>query len=239
MKPEFFDDRELAGYLHLTLEDIQQRVKYREIPFQSRGRRVLFCKSEIDAWASQRILHLSERALSDYHRGSTRGTAGHVPQQALLPQMMQPAFVAPAMTSKTKASVLRDLTKLAEKTGRLNDPAALLESLVAREGLCSTAIPGGIALPHPRGHDPYLSESSFIVAGRTVQPINFGAPDGEPTELFFLICCHDDRLHLHTLARLCRMAQKTDLAARIAAVSDPETFFQCLITAEQETLAEE
>jgi mannitol/fructose-specific phosphotransferase system IIA component (Ntr-type) len=197
----------------------------------------LFCKNDIDAWASQRILHLSERALSDYHRDSTRGAAGHVPPQALLPQLLQPGFVAPAMTSKTKASVLRDLAKLAESTGRLNDPAALLESLVAREELCSTGIPGGIALPHPRNHDPYLSESSFIIAGRTVQPVNFGAPDGEPTELFFLICCQDDRLHLHTLARLCRIAQKTDLVARINFLSDPETFFQGLVAAEQEVLA--
>ena len=36
--------------------------------------------------------------------------------------MLEAGAVASAMTSKTKASVLRDLVALAEKTGHLNDP---------------------------------------------------------------------------------------------------------------------
>ena len=125
--------------------------------------------------------------------------------------MLEAGAIASAMTSKTKASVLRDLVALAEKTGNLCDPKTLLASLEAREELCSTAVPGGFALPHPRSHDPYLFETSFIVVGRPVQEIHFGAPDGQPTHLFFLICCQDDRLHLHTLARLCLIVQKTKL----------------------------
>ena len=65
------------------------------------------------------------------------------------------------MSSKTKASVLRGLVALAETTGHLNDPKALLTSLEAREELCSTAMPGQFALPHPRSHEPYLFETSF------------------------------------------------------------------------------
>ena len=176
MEHQFLSEDEVAGYLNLSLEDIRGRVKCREIPFQTRGRRVVFDKGEIDAWASQRILKLPEKRLAVYHQKSSHGTAAFLHQSAILPQMIRPEFVAPAMTAKTKASVLRELVHLADQTGRLSNPNALLESLAAREELCSTGLPGGFAMPHPRTHDAYLFESSFMVVGRSLQLINFGAP---------------------------------------------------------------
>ena len=232
------DLEEVANYLHLTPADIEQRVKNREIPFEKRGDRIVFRKAEIDAWASQRILGLPGQRLADYHQETTRFTRKILPQAAILPEMLQSGAIASAMPSKTKASLLRDLVALAEKTGHLSSPEELLASLEAREGLCSTALPGGLALPHPRFHEPYLFESSFIVVGRPVQEIHFGAPDGQPTHLFFLICCQDDRLHLHTLARLCLIVQKTKLLDRLREAPDAETMRNSLIAAEQEILAD-
>ena len=142
------------------------------------------------------------------------------------------------MTSKTRASVLLDLVALAEKTGNLSDPKTLLASLEAREELCSTALPGGFALPHPRFHEPYLVEQSFLVVGRPIQEIHFGAPDGQPTQLFFLLCCQDDRLHLHTLARLCLVAQKTKVLDQLRDAPDAQTMRDVLMAAELEILAD-
>jgi len=228
----------VANYLHLTTADIEERVKNREIPFEKRGDRIVFRKGEIDAWASQRILGLPGQRLADYHQKSTSHTQKILPQESILPEMLESGAVASAMTSKTRASVLRDLVALAEKTGSLCDPKTLLASLEAREELCSTAVPGGLALPHPRAHEPYLFETSFIVVGRPVQEIHFGAPDGQPTHLFFLICCQDDRLHLHTLARLCLIVQKTKLLDRLREAPDAGTMRNAIIAAEQEILAD-
>lgn len=227
----------VAIYLHLSVEDIEQRVKNREIPFEKRGDRIVFRKSEIDAWASQHILGMPGQRLAAYHQESTRHTRKILAQETILPEMIKAGAIASAMSSKTKASVLRDLVALAEKTGHLYDPKTLLESLEAREELCSTAMPGGFALPHPRAHEPYLFETSFIVVGRPIQEIHFSAPDGQPTCLFFLICCQDDRLHLHTLARLCLVAQKTKVLDQLRDASDAQTMREALIAAEQEILA--
>jgi PTS system nitrogen regulatory IIA component len=227
----------VANYLHLTPEDVEQRVKDHEIPFEKRGGRVMFRKSDIDAWASRRILGASSPRLAVYHQQSTLNTRRVLSHDAMLPEMLAAGAVASAMTSKTRASVLRDLVALADKTGALNDPKMLIESLEAREELCSTAVPGGFALPHPRAQEPYLFETSFLVVGRPVQEIHFGSPDGEPTRLFFLICCQDDRLHLHTLARLCLMAQKTKMLDRLIQAPDAQTMREALVAAEQEILA--
>ena len=228
----------VADYLQLTPQDVEQRVKNREIPFEKRGNRIVFHKRDIDAWASQRILGFSSQRLADYHQRSTRQTRKILPHETILPEMLQAGAIASAMSSKTKASVLRDLVVLAEKTGHLNDPKSLLASLEAREELCPTAMPGGFALPHPRSHEPYLFDTSFIVVGRPIQEIHFGAPDGQPTYLFFLICCQDDRLHLHTLARLCLIAMKTKILDQLRDAPEAQTMRDSLIAAEQEILAD-
>ena len=153
-----------------------------------------------------------------------------------MPEMIRPEFIEPALTAKTKASVLRQMVALAEKTGRVCDPRALLEGLEAREELCSTGIPGGLALLHSRNPESYLFETAFLALGRTIQQIPFGAPDGQPTNLFFLIGCPDDGMHLHTLARLCLMAQKTDLLAELRQATDAAAMCDCIIAAEQAVL---
>lgn len=229
---------EVAAYLHLTPDDIEQRVRRNEIPHEKRGHRVVFSKDEIDLWASQRLLRLPDKRLTEYHRKSTLGTQEILPHQTLLPEMILPGFIASELPAKTKSSVLRELVALAGKTGRLNDAQLLLTSLEAREALCSTGMPGGFALPHPRVPDPYLFESSFIVLGRTVQEIPFGAPDDEPTNLFFLICCQDDRLHLHTLARISLMALKTSILDQLRQAPDAASMHVVLLAAEVEALAE-
>lgn len=226
----------VASYLHLTPADIEQRVKDREIPFEKRGDRIVFLKGEIDAWASQRILGFSSQRLADYHQQSTRHTQKMLSQDTILPEMLDAGALDSAMTSKTKASALRDLVALADKTGHLYDAKSLLASLEAREELCPTAVPGGFALPHPRNHEPFLFETSFIVCGRPVQEIHFGSPDGQPTQLFFLICCQDDRVHLHTLARLCMISMKTNILDQLRDAPDAQTMRDALIAAEKEIL---
>ena len=229
---------DVADYLHLPVADVERRVKDREIPFEKRGDRLVFRKRDIDDWASQSILGFSGQRLASYHQKSSRDAQKILPHKTVLPKMLAAGAVASAMTSKTRASVLRDLVALAEKTGHVSDAKSLLASLDAREALCSTAVPGGFALPHPRAHEPYLFDTSFLVVGRPVQEIHFGAPDGEPTHLFFLICCQDDRLHLHTLARLCLIAMKTKIIEQLRDAPDAETMRDALIGAEEEILAD-
>jgi excisionase family DNA binding protein len=232
-----FGIEEVARYLHLSRADLDRLVKDQDIPFDRHGERLVFRKVVIDAWASQRILGLEGRHLAEYHQKSSRGAQQIVAQEAIMPEMIQPDFIAAALAAKTKASVLRQMAALAEKTGRVADPRALLEGLEAREELCSTGIPGGLALLHSRNPESYQFEMAFLALGRTIQQIPFGAPDGQPTNLFFLIGCPDDGMHLHTLARLCLMAQKSDLLSELRQAVDAEAMCACILAAEQAVLA--
>lgn len=224
---------ELSQHLGLTPAEIDQLVKDGGIPFERRGGRVVFRKASIDEWASQRILKLSGKRLEDYHQQSSRHPRRLPQHEPLLPELIGPDGIDSAMAAKTKSSIVRDMAALANRTGLVADLPELVGSLVAREELCPTAMPGSVAFLHPRQVQPDLFHASFLVMGRTVQPIHFGSPDGLPTHLFFLLCCQDDRLHLHTLARLCMMMQKTDLQAELFAGADAAALHERLLAAEQ------
>ncbi len=223
---------EAADYLHLSEAELERLVRTSDVPHQRRGARIVFLRGELDAWASQRILGLPLKPLTTYHRQSTSSTRSVFNQDALMPELIQPGYIAPAMTSKARTSLIHDLVDFAGSTGRVLDPAELLASVEAREELCSTGVPGGLALLHCRNHQPYRFDGSFLVLGRTLQEIHFGAPDGQPSWLFFLVCCQDERLHLHTLARLCLMAHSTDVVSRLLSAPDAAAMYDTLIAAE-------
>lgn len=227
---------ELADYLHVSASDVERLLRESNIPKEERGDRLVFRRSDIDAWASQRILGLPNQRLDAYHEKTMRGTQKVLENNALIPELIRRSYINLELTSKTRASAIRDMVALAESTGKVYDPRELLDSVEAREALCSTALPGGLALLHARNYDAYRFENSFMVLGRTIQTVPFGAPDGGPTRLFFLICCQDDRIHLHTLARLCLIAMKTDILAQLFDAPDAATAYDALVAAEQAVL---
>ncbi|TAN37072.1 MAG: helix-turn-helix domain-containing protein [Verrucomicrobia bacterium] len=236
MPHKTFNLDEVARYLHLNADEVQRYVRERVIPHEERGGRLVFKRSEIDAWASRRILGASEKRLKTYHRQSSERVLDFSKQHAIVPELLHADFIEPALTSRTKASVIRDMVKLAERTDLVNDATDLLKSLEERERLCTTALPGSVALLHPHTHDAYRFSDSFIVFGRAIQPLPFGSPDGSTTDLFFLVCCQNDRLHLHVLARICMMCHHTDLLLNLREAGDATALFNALIAAEQEVV---
>lgn len=231
-----FSLEEVADYMHVSHADVEELVRTNEIPFVRQGDRVVFRKTEIDAWMSQRILGFSGGHLTAYHKKSSAKTHDLSRGHAIMPELMRPEFVESELKSKTKASVIRDMVELAGKTGLVNDPRELLDSLQERERLGTTALAGGIALLHPKNHEPYMFEDSFIVIGRTAHPIPFGSPDGSTTDLFFLICCQDDRIHLHVLARVCMMCHHTSVLLELREAAEGRDMFESLVAAEQEVI---
>jgi nitrogen PTS system EIIA component len=230
-----FSLKETAEYLHIAPADLEQLVHHGEIPCERQGERVMFRKKELDAWASQRILGLPQKRLEIYHK---RSSAAHdlSNTNAIIAELVRRESLEPALSSRTKPSALRDIVKLAAQTGLVADPAELLASLEEREEMCSTALPGGLALLHPRHHEPYMFDDSFIIVAKTVQPIQFSAPDGSPTDLFFLICCQDDKIHLHALARLCVMCIRTKLLTDLRAATDRTEMYESIAAAEVEAI---
>ncbi len=227
---------EAAEFLRLDPADVRALVVRGEIPSEMQGDRLVFRRGRLKTWASQRILGLQGKPLLEYHRQGVPRPHDTSDTGLILTELSDPEFMEPCLAGRSKAAVLRAMTAVAERTGYLYDPDDLLESLRQREDLHSTGIDGGAAILHPRTHDPYMFEDSFLCIGRTPAPIPFGAPDGGKTDLFFLVCCQDDRLHLHVLARLCLLCRNTSLMGDLRAASCGREMFAALKQAEESVL---
>jgi excisionase family DNA binding protein len=173
-----FSLSEAAEYLHLPEDTLEDLVRRGEIPCEKQGGRHVFRHNAIDEWASRRVLGFNDEKLSDFHRRSTAKYHDLSSEAAIIPALMKPEWIEPALTCRSKSSLIRQMVALADRTGWLCYRDELQESLVEREKLCSTALAGGLALLHPRNHEPYMFEDSFVVLGKTIGQVPFGSPDG-------------------------------------------------------------
>lgn len=101
-----------------------------------------------------------------------------------------------------KLSVLRNVVSLLQLPPQM-DPEFLLQVLLAREALGTTAIGDGIAIPHVR--NPILLQNKPLPAISLcflARPIDFGALDALPVRILFMLTSPTVKVHLHLLSRL-------------------------------------
>lgn len=231
-----FNLAEAADYLHLLESTVEELARRGDIPSERQGGRLVFRHNAVDEWASRRLLGFTQEKLQDFHSRSTAKYHDLAADAEIISGLVKPEWIAPRMTCRSKASVIHEMVELADSTGLLCYKSELLESVLEREKLCSTALSGGLALLHPRCHEPYMFEDSFIVVGKTIAQIPFGSPDRSTTDIFFLICCQDDRIHLHVLARLCMMCHQTGLLMDMRETDDPKDIMQLLVDSEMQVI---
>src|SRR5690349_23158134 len=100
-----------------------------------------------------------------------------------LTDLVAPKAVLPALRVNNKKQVLQELAaRAAELTGQ--NEKAILEILLQREKLGSTAVGNGVAIPH--GKLPKLARL-FGLFARLNKPIDFEALDNQPVDLIFLL----------------------------------------------------
>lgn len=229
--------REACEALRIPEQTLRDAVKYGEVPYRKQGDDVVFDGDELEAWGSKRVLALRAKELAPLHSASTHKAVKTPTEDILLPSLLKVGYVELDFTAKTRKSVLRDLVDRAEALELLYDPADLIRQLEEREEASSTALPGGIALPHPHHPDPYLITEPFMLMARARKPVWFGAEDDAPTDLFCLLCCGENMRHLHVLARLCMMIRDTDWLQNLRAAGTPEEALEVTFAAERAVLA--
>jgi PTS system nitrogen regulatory IIA component len=114
--------------------------------------------------------------------------------------LLPPEHVFGGLRAATKAEALAQLARRA--AGALGLPeAAVLQPLLRREALGSTAIGRGVAIPH--AVLPML-DRSFALFALAAAPIPFDAVDRQPVQAIFLLltpeACAAESTHLLALA---------------------------------------
>jgi PTS system nitrogen regulatory IIA component len=103
-----------------------------------------------------------------------------------------------------KLSVLKNVVGLLRLPHRI-DPDFLLQILLAREALGTTAIGDGIAIPHVRNPILLQMATPAITLCFLATSIDFMAIDDKPVHILFTLTTPTVKSHLHLLARLAFM----------------------------------
>ena len=219
---EVLNLKQAAEHVHMDVNELRHAAQRGEIAADEHGGDWYFRHRDLDEWAQRNLLAAGAKEQNRQHQVILDEHRRAKNTDWRIWQLFRPEGVELALPSKAKAGAIRDMSDLAAKTGYVYDADGLFAELKEREEIASTAVGEGAAFLHPRFHDPYLFEETFIAYGRSVRGVFFGAPDDEPTRHFFLICSTNHEEHLHILARLAILAHGTDLMERLDAVETLE-----------------
>ena len=229
--------QQVAEMLGLDVRRVEKLAQQHRIPAQRVGGQFRFNRAHITEWLQQQMRTFSHQNLADVDAGITAHRQTDPADAVIIPQL-RPDAVIVHLHARTRHSVLREMARVAENTGLLYDRAELLTALEEREDLCSTAMEGGLAIPHPRKPLPYSIAEPIIVVATTSQGIGFGAPDGRLTDLFILTISQDDRHHLHVLARLCRLLHDSQFVENLRHADTPAEIIDLITKRELTVIAD-
>jgi len=140
-----------------------------------------------------------------------------------LSNLMSPASVNLNLKGSDRDTVLEELVNQVSEIAKQPDARqTLLRALHEREQLHSTGIGDGVALPHARNALVGLVDHPVIIFGRSSQGVNFGAIDGAPSKLFFLLVAPTVTEHLAMLARISRLLRDPRLRQELLAADSPK-----------------
>jgi PTS system nitrogen regulatory IIA component len=217
---------ELAAYLRRDAREVGKMASRGYLPGRKVGGEWRFARAEINQWI--------ETQLHGYTADQLTALEAGVEDRPFLGEYLSERCVAVPLAASTRASVLRELVKLAEQSWVVYDAGALHDAIKAREEMGSTAIPNGVAIPHPRRPLPNAVGESLIAYARVPSGVPFGADRGVLTDIFFLVCCRDDRTHLQLLARLTRLLHQPGFLDALRVAETPAESLELILKGERE-----
>jgi nitrogen PTS system EIIA component len=108
--------------------------------------------------------------------------------------LISPARISAGVSASSKKRLLEVVADLLiqDQPAELDRP--VFDSLCARERLGSTGLGHGVAIPHGRTPGLTTATGAFV---RLREPLDFGAPDGEPVDLVFALAVPEHFTHQH------------------------------------------
>jgi len=92
----------------------------------------------------------------------------------------------------------------------------VIEEILRRENVASTATGDGIAIPHPQNAPSLELPVSVLALAFLSEPVDFDAPDGLPVHAIFVLLSQTAGLHLRLLAHLGRTLQQAEIKDALA-----------------------
>ncbi|HHF2885836.1 fructose-specific PTS transporter subunit EIIC [Vibrio diabolicus] len=105
------------------------------------------------------------------------------------------------LKAQTKDEALKELVEMLEAAGKLNSQSQFLADIWKREEIGNTGFDDGIAIPHAKSD---AVAQPAVAVGISRNGIDYGAEDGELSDVFFMLASPDgdDHHHIEVLAQI-------------------------------------
>jgi len=109
--------------------------------------------------------------------------------------------------SRDRDAALGEMARTLAGRGAVNSADLFLDRLIDREKMGSTALGNGVAVPHCRVEG---LTAPVILLARSRQGVEFGALDGRPVYVFFMLATPPDKpaLNLQALAAVAKLVRQ-------------------------------
>ena len=198
--------RDVAGLLNVTEKTIYRWIEEQKLPGYRMNGQYRFNRAELLEWATANRINVSPRIFEEPESGS-----------APLPDLSDALGIGGIfyrLTGNDKPAVLRNIVEVLRLPDQV-DREFLLQVLLAREALESTAIGDGIAIPHVRNPIVLHVPQPIVTLCFLETPVDFGAMDGRPVHALFTLISPTVKAHLHLLSRLAYALRDADFKTLI------------------------
>lgn len=137
----------------------------------------------------------------------------------------------------SKQEAIDILIGLQVKGGRIANADEYKKGILAREGMGSTAVGEGIAIPHAKSD---AVKAPSLAAMTVPDGVDYEALDGEPSNLIFMIAApNDGDVHLAVLSRLMTILMDEDFRAKLIKSESVSEFLKIINDMEKEKFPDE
>lgn len=121
-----------------------------------------------------------------------------------LTDILQPEWIKVPLEGATKQEAIQELVDVLADHGGIDDRQEMKAAVWQREQTRTTGIGHGVAIPHGKSAGCHRL---CVAIGKARTPIEFGAVDGRPVEMIFLLGSPVDQTgpHIQALASISRM----------------------------------
>ncbi len=151
--------------------------------------------------------------------------------------LLKKQSIALGVNVADKNAAIEKLVSLHDKSGNLSDVAVYKDGILKREEMGTTAIGMEVAIPHAKSE---AVKSPALSAITVPNGVDYGAPDGNPCKLIFMIAATTDGdVHLEVLARLMQMLMDESFTAKLKKAKTADEFLAIIDAKETEKFPEE
>ncbi|OZS42953.1 fructose-specific PTS transporter subunit EIIC [Photobacterium sanguinicancri] len=150
--------------------------------------------------------------------------------------LIEPEIICLDLKARTKEGVLKELVDLLDVAGKLADKDQFLTDVWKREEIGNTGFEEGIAIPHAKS---YAVAKPAVAVGISRAGIDYGAEDGELSDVFFMLASPDghDHHHIEVLAQLSSKLIEDNFVTKLKAAVSIEEVLDLLIDIDPVSLA--